>query len=317
MVAVWLAYETPRAGGLAYEEQVAWIPGVNSSYHVGVDGLSLPLIAMTAVIFLACAVYSLRETDRPRMAAALFLFLQSVSMGLFVSADLILFFLFFDLSIVGMYFVIAGWGHQGAGRSALKFFLYTFLGSLALLAGFIGLYVAADPHTFDMVALTEQMPLAGSSLGGGLVLAALGVYGLFSGFVVQRTREIGVRVALGADTRRVLWLVLGKGLRLALVGAALGVALTFFAKSAVPPVTLGDLGVRESAAVFFLGAWGVPAAAALDASLALFAVNLALPALGGLPLLARARVARREAATPEAATPEATGHEAALAGAAA
>ena len=173
VVVVWLRYESPAAGELAFEERAEWIPGVDSSYHVGVDGLSLPLIAMTGLIFLACAVYALRDTDRPRVQAALFLFLQSVSMGLFVAADLILFFLFFDLSIVGMYFVIAGWGHQGAGRSALKFFLYTFLGSLALLAGFIGLYVAADPHTFDMVALTEQMPLAGSSLAGGLVLAAI------------------------------------------------------------------------------------------------------------------------------------------------
>ena len=92
--AVWLRYQTPPAGGLAFEEQAAWIPGVNSSYHLGVDGLSLPLIAMTGVIFLACAVYALRATDRPRIQAALFLFLQSVSMGVFVAADLILFFLF-------------------------------------------------------------------------------------------------------------------------------------------------------------------------------------------------------------------------------
>jgi NADH-quinone oxidoreductase subunit M len=146
---------------------------VSSSYHVGVDGISLPLVAMTALIFLACAVYALREQDRPRIQAALFLFLQTVSLGLFVSADLILFFVFFDLSIVGMYFVIAGWGHGDAGRSAMKFFLYTFLGSLALLAGFIGLYVAAEPHTFDMVELAAAAPLAGSSVSGGLVLAAI------------------------------------------------------------------------------------------------------------------------------------------------
>ncbi len=173
LLAVWQEYETPAVGALAFEEQVPWIPGVNSSYHVGVDGLSLPLLAMTAVIFLACAVYSLRERNRPRLHAALFLFLQSVSMGLFVSADLILFFLFFDLSIVGMYFIIAGWGHGNNARSAMKFFLYTFLGSLSLLVGFIGLYVAADPHTFDMVELTAQLPLAGSSLAGGAVLAAI------------------------------------------------------------------------------------------------------------------------------------------------
>ncbi len=170
---VWARYSPPAAGGLSFAERAPWIPGVNSSYHVGVDGLSLPLVIMTAVIFGACAVYALCNTDRSRTQAALFLFLQCVSLGLFVSADLILFFVFFDLSIVAMYFVIAGWGHDNAGRSALKFFLYTFLGSLALLVGFIGLYIAADPHTFDMVALARAMPLAGRPVAGGLVLAAL------------------------------------------------------------------------------------------------------------------------------------------------
>lgn len=170
---VWAQYDTPPPGRLAFEEQAAWIPGVNSSYHLGVDGLSLPLVAMTAVIFLACAVYALRERDRPRIQAALFLFLQAVSLGLFVSADLILFFVFFDLSIVAMYFVIAGWGHGNPGHSAMKFFLYTFLGSLALLVGFIGLFVAARPHTFDMPALAAVPPLAGRPLAGGLVLAAI------------------------------------------------------------------------------------------------------------------------------------------------
>ncbi|MGD9619271.1 MAG: NuoM family protein [Mycolicibacterium sp.] len=174
VVLCWARFETPEPGGFAYEERAAWIPGVNSSYHLGVDGLSLPLVAMTAVIFLACAVYGLRENKRPRIHAALLLFLQSVSVGVFVSLDLILFFVFFDLSIVGMYFAIAGWGRgDEAGRSALKFFLYTFLGSLALLAGFIGLYVAADPHTFDMPELIAAMPLSGRPLAGGLVLAAI------------------------------------------------------------------------------------------------------------------------------------------------
>lgn len=170
---VWAGYEDPGPNGLAFEEQVPWIPGVGSSYHVGVDGLSLPLVAMTVVVFLACAVYCVRDSDRPRVQAALFLFLQSMSLGVFVAADLILFFVFFDLSIVGMYFVIAGWGHGNAARSALKFFLYTFLGSLALLLGFIGLYVFSAPHTFDIPELVATTPLAGEPLAGGLVLAAI------------------------------------------------------------------------------------------------------------------------------------------------
>ncbi len=170
---LWIGYD-PAAPGLAYEQQVPWIPSVNSSYHVGVDGLSLPLLAVTAVIFTACAVHAVRQADRPRLHAALFLFLETTCLGLFAAQDLIVFFVFFDLSIVAMYLVISRWGHgPTAARSALMFFLYTFLGSLALLGGFIGLYVAAEPHTFDIVALSQHPPLTGRPILAGFVFALL------------------------------------------------------------------------------------------------------------------------------------------------
>ncbi|QLY34485.1 NADH-quinone oxidoreductase subunit M [Nocardia huaxiensis] len=174
-VALWLRYRenSPAAGAFAFEEQVDWIPSLGASYHIGVDGLSLPLIAMTALLFLACAVYSLRQTRRVRLYAALFLFLETVCLGVFVSLDLVLFFVFFDLSIVGMYFVINGWGHARARQAALQFFLYTFIGSLALLLGFIVLYLAAEPHTFDLVELARANPLAGNAVRGGIALAAI------------------------------------------------------------------------------------------------------------------------------------------------
>ena len=140
------------------------------------DGLSLPLLALTAVLFLAVAVYSLRETRRVKSYVCLFLFLQAVSLGLFTALNLILFFVYFDLSIVGMFFVIAGWGHgQQARAAATQFFLYTFTGSLALLLGFIGLYLAVRPHTFDMVTLIRANPLAGRGAYAGLVLLAVAV----------------------------------------------------------------------------------------------------------------------------------------------
>ncbi len=173
--AMYLAYD-PGGGvtsGIAYERNVAWIPTVDSGYHVGLDGLSLPLVGLTAGIFFACALYAVRRTDRPRTFAALMLFLETACLGVFASLDLILFFVFFDLTIVGMYLVIAGWGHGQAARSALTFFLYTFVGSLALLVGFIALYLAAEPHTFDMVRLAQDPPLQDSPLAGGLVLLAI------------------------------------------------------------------------------------------------------------------------------------------------
>ncbi|MFF7110785.1 NuoM family protein [Streptomyces albogriseolus] len=174
VVAVWTGFDPGE--GMQYQQRVRWIPGAGVGYHVGVDGLSLPLVALTCLLFLAVAVYSLKERQRVRSYVCLFLFLQTVSLGLFVAQDLILFFVFFDLSIVGMFFVIAGWGHGERGRAAaLKFFLYTFIGSLALLLGFIGLYLAAEPHTFDLVDLTRANPLAGRGPYAGLVLLAIGV----------------------------------------------------------------------------------------------------------------------------------------------
>ncbi|MGP4027905.1 complex I subunit 4 family protein [Actinomadura sp. 3N407] len=173
IVAMWIAHGT--GGGVSFETNVRWIPSVRAGYHVGVDGLSLPLLTLTAVLFAACAVYSLRHTDRVRAFAALFLFLETVCLGLFAALDLLLFFVFFDLSIVGMYFVILLWGHEDGARSALKFFLYTFLGSLVLLLGFIGLYLGADPHTFDMVELTRTPPLEASPGLAGLTLLAVGI----------------------------------------------------------------------------------------------------------------------------------------------
>ena len=174
VVAAALAYRTPAPGGLALEERVVWIPGVGTSYHVGVDGLSLPLLALTGVVFAACAVYALREDHRPRAQAALMLFLQTTCLGVFAAQDLIVFFVFFDLSIVAMYFAIAGWGHGEEARpAALKFFLYTFVGSLALLLGFVGLYVWSDPHTFDMVELARATPLVGHPVAGTLVALAV------------------------------------------------------------------------------------------------------------------------------------------------
>ncbi|MDH3038250.1 NADH-quinone oxidoreductase subunit M [Streptomyces sp. TRM75561] len=174
VVALWTGFDPGE--GMQYQQRVRWIPGAGVGYHVGVDGLSLPLVALTCLLFLAVAVYSLKERQRVRSYVCLFLFLQTVSLGLFVAQDLILFFVFFDLSIVGMFFVIAGWGHGERGRAAaLKFFLYTFIGSLALLLGFIGLYLAAEPHTFDFVDLTRANPLAGRGAYAGLVLLAIGV----------------------------------------------------------------------------------------------------------------------------------------------
>ncbi|MDQ6886101.1 MAG: NADH-quinone oxidoreductase subunit M [Gemmatimonadota bacterium] len=151
-------------GGFEQLEAVRWIPTLGARYVVGVDGFSLPLVAMTALLFLAAIVYPVDLRDRPKAYFALFLFLESVSLGVFLALDLLLFYVFWDLSLVGMYFLIGVWGHgEAARRAALKFFLYTLAGSLVMLLAILALYLHAAPRTFDMARLIAARPLDGAA----------------------------------------------------------------------------------------------------------------------------------------------------------
>ena len=167
-------------GGFELVESSEWIPTLGVGYRVGVDGPSLPLALMTAVLFAVAIAYPVDLRGRPGPYYALMLFLEGVSVGLFLSLDLFLFFVFWDVSLVGMYFLIGVWGHGDARRSALKFFVYTFAGSLALLLAILGLYLATEPRTFDMAEIIRQQPLP-----AGGVYATLVFVGFLIGFGVK------------------------------------------------------------------------------------------------------------------------------------
>jgi NADH-quinone oxidoreductase subunit M len=166
---VW-ARGTP-ANGFGQVEEVAWIPSLGAAYRVGVDGISLPLFLLTAILFFVSLVFSLRVSERARSYVALFLLLETACLGTFVALDAVLFYVFFEVTLVGMYFVIAGWGYEGRQKAALTFFLYTLLGSLPLLLGILALYLSSEPKTFDMRAYIDSPPLAG--IGAILVLVAM------------------------------------------------------------------------------------------------------------------------------------------------
>ena len=178
MIIAWARFD--GSSGFDLIESARWIPTLGVGYKVGVDGVSLPLAAMTSLVFVASVAYPVDFKGRPRQYFALMLFLEGVSLGLFLALDLFLFFVFWDLSLVGMYFLIGAWGHGDAQRSALKFFIYTLAGSLALLLGIIGLYLASDPRTFDMAALIRQQPLPATGLYSSLVFL-----GFFVGFAIK------------------------------------------------------------------------------------------------------------------------------------
>ena len=157
--------------GFSQVEELAWMPSLDAAYRVGVDGISLPLVLMTAVLFFVSLLFSSHVGERARSYVALFLLLETASIGVFVALDAILFYVFFEVTLVGMYFVIADWGYEGRQRAALTFFLYTLLGSLPLLLAILALYLGSEPNTFDMREFIADPPLAG--LAATLTLVAM------------------------------------------------------------------------------------------------------------------------------------------------
>jgi NADH-quinone oxidoreductase subunit M len=168
------------AQALQYEVNVRWISVIGARYHLGVDGVSLPLLELTLLLGFLCTIYTWRylpEPGRPKGFMALLLLLQTGMAGTFVSFDLVLFFVFWELVLVPMYFLIGLWGGPNREYAAIKFFLYTLFGSVFMLLGFLAMYFNAEPHTFDLIALQQ----AGFSRDFQIVVFA----GLFLGFAIK------------------------------------------------------------------------------------------------------------------------------------
>ncbi|HUY21350.1 MAG TPA: NADH-quinone oxidoreductase subunit M [Acidimicrobiales bacterium] len=155
-------------GGFRLVSQHVWAPTLGISWHLGVDGISVFLVLMAALLFPLALVAG--KIDRhPRSFVAWLLLLEAGCLGSFVSLDLILFFLFFELTLVPVYFVIAGWGFARRAYAAIKFFVYTFLGSAFLLVGIVAVAFVHQRQTghltFDLVALsTTHLGLASQVL---------------------------------------------------------------------------------------------------------------------------------------------------------
>ncbi len=165
-VVIWL--RGVNAGGFSQIEQIDWMPSIGAAYRVGIDGISLPLILLTSFLFFVTFIYSAKVRKQSHAFVALMLLLETAALGVFTSLDAILFYVFFEVSLVSMYFMIAEWGHEDRRRAALMFFIYTFLGSLPLLLAILGLYLGSDPHTFDM-----RVWIASPSLSGTAAMLAL------------------------------------------------------------------------------------------------------------------------------------------------
>lgn len=127
--------------GFQYETYLPWIEPLGIGYHVGVDGMAITLILMTAILFFAVFIWSWKIEDRPIPYIALFLALETACIGVFAALDLFLFYLFWEGMLIPMYFIIGFWGHDRKVYAANKFFIYTFFGSLFLLLGIASILV--------------------------------------------------------------------------------------------------------------------------------------------------------------------------------
>ncbi|MDQ6801514.1 MAG: NADH-quinone oxidoreductase subunit M [Acidobacteriota bacterium] len=168
------------SAGIQFEQRLSWIPSLGATWHIGIDGLSLPLVGLTALLTFLSLLFAAKDDRYPREFFALFLVMESGLLGVFCSLDLLLFYLFFEVALVPMYFIIGLFGHEKRIKAALKFFLYTRVGSLAMLLSILALYVKTAPRTFDLAAIVAAHPYAGAGPAASLVLL-----GFLIGFAIK------------------------------------------------------------------------------------------------------------------------------------
>ncbi len=170
-------------GRLQLTANERWIDVINSRYHVGIDGISLPMVLLTMLVTVCCIIYSWNhfpEPHNPKAFLALILLLETGMIGTFVAQDLILFFIFFEIVLLPMFFMIGVWGGPNREYASIKFFLFTLFGSALMLLSFLALFFLSKVHTFDMVTLTR---LHGDGIVHGTQLLIFG--GMFLGFAIK------------------------------------------------------------------------------------------------------------------------------------
>ncbi len=180
-VFLWMTYDDSGGFHVLATEKVNWIPSVGVKYHLGVDGLSLPLVVLTTLLTTLSLWYSsFTIHKRVKEFFALFLMLEMGMLGVFVALDLILFYFFWEIGLVPMFLLIGIWG-QPKDRpqySAIKFFIYTLVGSVAMLLAFIGIYIVTG--TWDMTEIPARAPFADN-----LALATVAFWAIFIAFAIK------------------------------------------------------------------------------------------------------------------------------------
>ena len=173
------------SGAMQFMERAEWIPSFNIAYILGVDGLSLPMAILTGLLCFLGVFVSWNINKAVKGYFALFLLLDTGIMGVFLSMDFFLFYIFWEVMLLPMYFLIGIWGGPQREYAAIKFFLYTLFGSVLLLVGILGLYFSCG-KTFDILELMRVAPdaLSGIMWWGMSGIKVIWVL-LFIGFAIK------------------------------------------------------------------------------------------------------------------------------------
>jgi len=182
VVAITASFDFARAGELQFTVDVPWITAIDARFAVGMDGISLPLFFLTSLLTLLCAIYTTKHLPapgKPKAFLSLMLLLQTGMAGTFVAFDLILFFIFFELTLVPMFFMIGMWGGPRRDYASVKFFLYTLFGSVFMLVAFLAIYFQAGASTWSITELSNMAPF------GSTTFQTWAFLGVFLGFAIK------------------------------------------------------------------------------------------------------------------------------------
>ena len=163
-----------------FVEKISWISTLGINYHLGVDGVSMPLILLNAILCPLTIIYAWGENKQPNQFFALILVLQAGVFGVFMALDFFLFYIFWELTLIPLYFLISIWGGPNKDYAAIKFFIYTHVASLVMLLGIFALYFSTGVNTFEIPVLLQAF--AGITSPGMRVAIFLA---LFFGFLVK------------------------------------------------------------------------------------------------------------------------------------
>ena len=162
------------SAAMQFTERLSWVPEMGMTYALGVDGIAMVMILLTTIVTFFCLLAASDKLGSPKSFFAWFLVLETAVIGVFSAMDWFLFFMFWELTLIPMFFLIGIWGGSRRDSASLSFFLYTLTGSVAMLLAIVAIYSTVGEHTFDMAALAE----AGNGLPVNLQIV------LFLGFLI-------------------------------------------------------------------------------------------------------------------------------------